>query len=75
MRFIYIAMMIAGATLACFANLQLSIGALLFILGYTEFRKNGLSLDQIDEIIGLDDFITMVQALRAKQKQSSNAKQ
>ena len=71
MRFLYGVMIIMGATLACFANLQLSIGALLFIIGYTEFRKYGLSLDQIDEVIGLDDFIRLAQALRDKRRRSS----
>lgn len=40
-----------GAVLAGTANLQLTIGAILMAVGYTEFRRSGLTLSQIDEII------------------------
>ncbi len=42
---------VVGALLAGTANLQLTIGAVLLVIGYNEFRKQGISLDKIDDEI------------------------
>lgn len=40
-----------GAFLSLTANLQLSIGVFLMGLAYTEFRRIGLDISQIDDIL------------------------
>ncbi len=40
-----------GAFLSLTANLQLSIGVFLMGLAYTEFRRIGLDITQIDDIL------------------------
>jgi len=40
-----------GAFLSLTANLQLSIGVFLMALAYTEFRRNGLDITQVDDIL------------------------
>ena len=42
---------IVGAFLALTANFQLSIGAFLMALSYTEFRRIGLDISQVDDIL------------------------
>ncbi len=42
---------VVGAFLSLTANLQLSIGVFLMALAYTEFRRNGLDITQVDDIL------------------------
>lgn len=48
-QLLFVALFLAGLLLAGTANLQLTVGAALLAIGYTEFRKQGVSLDQIDD--------------------------
>lgn len=51
MKLAFIALFVVGALLAGTANLQLTAGAILMLVGYSEFRKLGLNLDTIDDVV------------------------
>lgn len=42
---------VVGAFLALTANFQLSVGAFLMAIAYTEFRRIGLDISQVDDIL------------------------
>lgn len=48
-KLLFVALFVVGLLLAGTADLQLTLGAALLAIGYTEFRKQGISLDQIDD--------------------------
>lgn len=51
MKLAFIALFVVGALLAGTANLQLTAGVILMLIGYAEFRKLGLTLDNLDEAL------------------------
>lgn len=51
LKTIFIVLFVLGAILAGTANLQLTAGVILMLVGYGEFRKLGLTLDTIDDAI------------------------
>lgn len=48
---IFSLMVIFGALIVLFSNFQTAIGVLLVAVGYTELRKQGYSLSDIDDIV------------------------
>lgn len=51
MKLVFILLFVIGALLAGTANLQLTAGVILMLVGYAEFRKLGITLDSLDDII------------------------
>lgn len=51
MKLIFIILFIIGALLAGTANLQLTAGVILMLIGYAEFRKLGINLDTLDDVV------------------------
>jgi len=51
MKLAFIALFVVGALLAGTANLQLTAGVILMLIGYAEFRKLNINLDNIDDVV------------------------
>lgn len=51
MKLVFIILFVIGALLAGTANLQLTAGVILMLIGYAEFRKLGINLDTIDDVV------------------------
>lgn len=51
MKLLFILLFVVGALLAGTANLQLTAGVVLMLIGYAEFRKTGLTLENLDDAL------------------------
>jgi len=48
---LFIAIFLLGGVLAATFSLQLTLGVALMVVGYSELRKRGIELDDIDDIL------------------------
>lgn len=51
MKLAFLVLFVLGVLLAGTANLQLTAGVILMLIGYAEFRKLNISLDNIDDVV------------------------
>ena len=51
MKLVFVLLFVIGALLAGTANLQLTAGVILMLNGYAEFRKLGINLDTLDDVV------------------------
>lgn len=51
MKLVFVLLFVIGALLAGTANLQLTAGVILMLIGYAEFRKLGINLDTLDDVV------------------------
>lgn len=50
-KVLFAVLFLVGGFLAATVNLQLSLGVALMIVSWNELRKQGVALDQIDDIL------------------------
>lgn len=51
MKLAFLVLFVLGVLLAGTANLQLTAGVILMLIGYAEFRKLNINLDNIDDVV------------------------
>jgi len=50
-KLIFIILLLLGGLMAATVNLQLTLGVILMVVGYSELRKRGVALTDIDDIL------------------------
>lgn len=62
----FILLFLIGGLLAATANLQITIGAALMILGYSEFKRQNIDLSEIDDVL-LEEIKKLIKSRKSEE--------